>query len=457
MPSASFSINGTTVPAAVSVAYGGAVTLALLSTTGVATISWRLAGSSASTLTNPTITPAGSPSGATATCTHVADPGGGVGASFLVECTVMGTDGETYLAYGIFGTANAVGNIPFASGEQYARHATHGYLDLLNRIALSPLSGGSITGDLAVSGTVTAGTGLVATTGGVTATAGGVTASAGNITASAGNLVATLGSVSAATTVTAGTGVTATTGGVTAAAGDITAATGNIVATAGAVSVGTTVTAGTGVTATTGGVTASAGNIVATLGNITASAGNIAATAGSVSAGTTVTGGTGVTATTGNVTASAGKVTAGTDVEATSGKFIAIATEPTLYHDANPVAKFRVGTGGTEPNQPNFSNIRGYGQTTDASTWTTIVSMSVTNNYTMVDGRAANLNTAAYLAIEGLAISSGMSGTIYYRGAGTAANIRITVSAGTMSLQVVGSAAATHGWIAQLTESGVVI
>lgn len=126
----------------------------------------------------------------------------------------------------------------------------------------------------------------------------------GNLTVAAGNIAATLGSVTAGTTVTAGTGITATTGNIVASAG-------NINATLGSMSAGTTMTAGTGVTATTGDITASAGNLVATLGNITASAGNIAATLGSVSAGTTVTAGTGITATTGNITASAGNMIAG--------------------------------------------------------------------------------------------------------------------------------------------------
>lgn len=79
--------------------------------------------------------------------------------------------------------------------------------------------------------------------------------------------------------------------------GNLTVAAGNIVATLGSVSAGTTVTAGTGITATTG--------------NIVASAGNISATVGSVSAGTTVTGGTGLVATTGNISASQGNLIAG--------------------------------------------------------------------------------------------------------------------------------------------------
>jgi hypothetical protein len=77
--------------------------------------------------------------------------------------------------------------------------------------------------------TVTGGTGVIATTGGVLASAGGVTATLGDITAAAGNIGATAGSVSAGTsvsattTVTAGTGVTATTGDIGATEGNVTA------------------------------------------------------------------------------------------------------------------------------------------------------------------------------------------------------------------------------------------
>jgi hypothetical protein len=68
------------------------------------------------------------------------------------------------------------------------------------------------------------GVALTITAGGATVTAGDIIATAGAITASAGNIAATLGSVSAGTTVTAGTGITATTGNITATTGDIEAA-----------------------------------------------------------------------------------------------------------------------------------------------------------------------------------------------------------------------------------------
>jgi len=116
--------------------------------------------------------------------------------------------------------------------------------------------------------TISAG-GLTVSAGGASI-AGGVTATSGNITANTGNINATAGSMSAGTTITAGTGITATTGNIAASSGNVTAS--------------GTVTGGTGVTATTG-------NVSAASGNVTASA--------AVSAGTTVTAGTGLTVTTG--------------------------------------------------------------------------------------------------------------------------------------------------------------
>lgn len=69
----------------------------------------------------------------------------------------------------------------------------------------------------------------------------------------------TCNSLTATTTVTAGTGMTSTTG--------------NIVATAGAVSAGTTVTGGTGISATTGNITAVAGSLVSNTANVNAATG----------------------------------------------------------------------------------------------------------------------------------------------------------------------------------------
>jgi len=133
--SAAFTIDGTTAGTeAVEVAYGAAFALALSSTSDVSSIQWTIEGSSdSSTLTNPTITPAGSPLGATASGTQVADPGTGEGASFLVKCQVQDSDGNTSTQYGVFGTPNlASGLVPCATGEQLARHSTDGWGPTVN-------------------------------------------------------------------------------------------------------------------------------------------------------------------------------------------------------------------------------------------------------------------------------------------------------------------------------------
>ena len=91
-------------------------------------------------------------------------------------------------------------------------------------------------------------------TGGYTATTGNIVATLGNIVATAGNLVATAGNISAT-------------------AGNIVAAAGNISATLGSLSAGSTVTAGTGITSTTGNIVASAGSVTGT--SLSAGAGDV--------------------------------------------------------------------------------------------------------------------------------------------------------------------------------------
>jgi len=125
---------------------------------------------------------------------------------------------------------------------------------------------------------------------------GTATPSAGVLTVPNGSNINTTGSGSTLTinlvnspsvsgSVTAGTGLVATTGGVTATAGNIVASAGNINATVGSMSAGTTVTAGTGVTATTGNITASSGNVVVTAGNVTLPNTNGAGTQGEITFG----------------------------------------------------------------------------------------------------------------------------------------------------------------------------
>lgn len=162
MTSASFSIEGTTVPAAVAVAYGATVDFVLLSTVGAKSIAWTIAGSSDSSYTNPTITPAGVPSGATASCPQIADPGTGLGASFLVKCVVTDSNNVTYTQYGVFGTANAAGRIPITCGEMLARDATHGWTEAINTAigSLRVFAAGTLVNDW---GTVNANTFVGAT------------------------------------------------------------------------------------------------------------------------------------------------------------------------------------------------------------------------------------------------------------------------------------------------------
>lgn len=112
---------------------------------------------------------------------------------------------------------------------------------------------GTVTGDLAIAaggggtGTLTCAAKLTVTAGGAQVVAGGLTVTAGGATITAGGL-----------TVVAG-GATVSAGNVGVTLGNLTVAAGNIAATLGSISAGTTVTAGTGITATTGNIKATAG------------------------------------------------------------------------------------------------------------------------------------------------------------------------------------------------------
>lgn len=135
MASAAFTIEAATSP--VEVAEGATVDLALTSTTGVRTVAWSIVGGSDSTKTAPTITPAGSPAGATATFTFNT-PVGAVGLSWIVKCVINnGVDAEgqavaAYTATGIVGVVNSGGYLPLAFGENLERNATHGITDDVN-------------------------------------------------------------------------------------------------------------------------------------------------------------------------------------------------------------------------------------------------------------------------------------------------------------------------------------
>lgn len=151
MASADFTIDGNSLPGAVSTTYGATVDLALVSTSGVRTIAWSIVGVSASGTAEPTITPAGAPSGATASFAMPSDPGGGLGRSFLVECRINGgvdSEGTTQAAYtvrGIVGAPNDAGLIPVPVGEYLERDATQGWTDIFNAALAASGGGGSLT------------------------------------------------------------------------------------------------------------------------------------------------------------------------------------------------------------------------------------------------------------------------------------------------------------------------
>src|SRR5688572_16293994 len=112
-----FSVQGSTVVQAHSVAYGALVTFAIQSLTGITSISWSIVGTSKSDQAALVITPAGTPTGATATCTMPSDPGDGLGRAFGVKLTVSNAQ-ESSTTYRIFGAANSAGIIPAVAGEE---------------------------------------------------------------------------------------------------------------------------------------------------------------------------------------------------------------------------------------------------------------------------------------------------------------------------------------------------
>jgi hypothetical protein len=138
--SANFSVNGSVEVVAHETTFGATVNLQLLSLSGVRSIQWTIGdpdseGSSAGTshvMEAPTITPAGAPTGATASFTMVADPGDGEGRAVTVKCKVTGQNGATAVAYRIVGVPNAAGIVPLAVGEELFRHPTLGWTQEIN-------------------------------------------------------------------------------------------------------------------------------------------------------------------------------------------------------------------------------------------------------------------------------------------------------------------------------------
>lgn len=150
MASATFTVNGSAVSGAVSVSASSTVTLALTDTDGVSSVAWSMAGNSnPASLSNPTITPAGTPSGVTASFPVPADPDSH-GQSYLVQCVVNGgidANGNTVSAYtfrAVVGTLNGISIVPFPAGETTETDSVGGWTRRLN-VALDAAAGGGLS------------------------------------------------------------------------------------------------------------------------------------------------------------------------------------------------------------------------------------------------------------------------------------------------------------------------
>lgn len=135
--SAAFSVNSSTADQAHETTYGATVNLALTSLEAH-TISWSIAGTSHADVVAPTITAAGTPTGATASFTMVSDPGDLEGRAVLVKCVVRDSAGTQAVAYEVVGVPNANGVVPLVVDEEYARSATHGWGPTINKCLAAP-------------------------------------------------------------------------------------------------------------------------------------------------------------------------------------------------------------------------------------------------------------------------------------------------------------------------------
>lgn len=141
MSSTQFTVNGTdTSPAEVIVAPGSVVSLAVDSLSGLDTIEWSVEASSDSDLAPPTITPAGTPSGATATFT-IDDT---MGVAYRILCTGNGNTSSPIYARAVIGTPDVFGGAKLTLDEDDARDATDGWLETYNAsIEGKPFASGS--------------------------------------------------------------------------------------------------------------------------------------------------------------------------------------------------------------------------------------------------------------------------------------------------------------------------
>lgn len=136
----------------------------------------------------------------------------------------------------VFGLATD-GQVLMGASSGLQATATPTIQSLTTTGAITAGGGLAVTGSSLVSGTVTAGEGLVATTNGLTVTAGGITVTNGGITASgtaaitgditASGTAAITGAITSSAGIT-GTSLTATTGGVTVTDGNVALASGDV-------------------------------------------------------------------------------------------------------------------------------------------------------------------------------------------------------------------------------------
>lgn len=139
--SAEFSVNGSSAIQAHSVAYGATVSLAALSLS-FRTIAWEISSSSKTGATAPTITLSGSPTGATASFTQVADPLDDFGRAWVVKCTQTDSQGNAQVSYRVVGTLNSQSRMPICADEGKYRDATHGWSQVINEALAASAGGG---------------------------------------------------------------------------------------------------------------------------------------------------------------------------------------------------------------------------------------------------------------------------------------------------------------------------
>jgi hypothetical protein len=144
MASAEFTISGTIPTAPVAVAANATVALAVADTNGVHSVEWSIIGSHHHSATLPVLTLSGYPEGITVSA-HMADE---IDQAFRINCLVnggknaLGEDDSALSVTHIIGVLNVQGLMPFASGEELERQATHGTTELLNEMLRRSGTGG---------------------------------------------------------------------------------------------------------------------------------------------------------------------------------------------------------------------------------------------------------------------------------------------------------------------------